>query len=81
MSDDFSSLYTSDPVENGKLLQFGCGPSLVHAIVASRVFSSITMAEYAEPNRNAIENWIHKTSEAFDWSHFFSYTATFEELG
>ena len=49
-------LHQPGPVENGRLLDFG--PSLYNAMVASRIFSHITMAEYAEPNRDVIQKWI-----------------------
>ena len=61
-----------------KLLDFGCGPVIQHAISPSRCFEEIYFADF-ETNLDQIKKWINRSPEAFDWSHFFEFYARLEE--
>ena len=56
-----------------KILDYGCGPNLANVISAMPKAAKITLAEYAEVNREFILKWISKDPLAFDWSPCFQY--------
>ena len=66
-------------VKDGKLLEFGCGPTIHNAFLGSRVFKEITMTDFAKPNRDAVSKWLNKEEGAFDWSHFLQFVADLEK--
>lgn len=51
-------------------LEFGCGPTIHHALAMATVAGEIHMADYLESNRDEVEKWLHRDATAFDWSHF-----------
>ena len=51
-------------------LEFGCGPTVHHALGMATVAGEIHMADYLESNRAEVEKWLHREEGAFDWSHF-----------
>ena len=56
-----------------KILEYGCGPNLANVISAIPKAAKITLAEYAEVNREFILKWLSKDPLAFDWSPYFKY--------
>ncbi|XP_077993210.1 indolethylamine N-methyltransferase-like [Glandiceps talaboti] len=56
-----------------RILEFGGGPSIMNAAVASSQFSEIIFAEYSEPQRNAVLKWTRDEPGAFDWSEYLRY--------
>ena len=50
-----------------------------NAFLASRVFKEITMADFAQPSRDAVNKWLKKEEGAFDWSHFLQFVADLEK--
>ena len=37
------------------------------------------MAEFAKPNREAVNKWLNKEEGPFDWSHFLQFVADLEK--
>ena len=64
-----------------RLLDLGCGPSLLQSFCASRLYSDITLADYAEVNRQSVTQWWKKESGSFDWDEMSSYVAQLEKEG
>ena len=69
----------SECKQGGKLLEFGCGPCVHNALVASRVFTNITMAENAQTHRQAVSQWLKNENNPFDWSDFLEVIADWEK--
>ena len=63
-----------EPLPEGlKILEYGSGPVPAFLISAAPHASEIIMAEFAEVNRKAIQQWVDKDSTAFDWSPHFDH--------
>ena len=56
-----------------KVLDYGCGPSLLGIIPASSKSSEIVMSDYSENNIQAIRQWLRKDPAAFDWFPHFNF--------
>ena len=69
---DDTGMYTGQ-----KLLDFGCGPVIDHAISPSRYFEEIYFADF-KTNLDQIKKWVNRSPDAFDWSHFFKLYAELE---
>jgi len=54
----------------GKVLQFGCGPTIAEALPAVPYASEIYMADYLPVNIQEILAWAKKDPRAFDWNRF-----------
>ena len=50
--------------KNVKVLDYGCGPSLLPAIAAATKASEIVLAEYSDTNRRAIRQWLNGDTAA-----------------
>ena len=75
------SLFTSDPVSGGRLLDFGSGPAIYHVISASRCYSSITCSDYTPDAYAHIQKWRSRDADAFDWTYMFKHIAALEGDG
>ena len=63
-----------EPLPDGlKILEYGCGPVPAFQISAAPHASEIIMAEFAEVNRKAVQQWVDKDPRAFDWSPHFDH--------
>src|SRR5689334_19821036 len=51
-------------------LEFGCGPTVHHALPMARMADEIHLAEFLESNRIQVNKWLHEESDAFNWHHF-----------
>lgn len=56
-----------------KILEVGCGPVVAHQISAAPFASEIVMADLVESNRDALQLWLDKNTNAHDWTPFFRY--------
>ena len=56
---------------NLKILDYGCGATMIYDINATTKASEIVLAEYTEPNRVFIQKWLDKDPSAHDWSSYF----------
>ncbi len=56
-----------------KVLEYGCGPCLIHAISAAAQATEIVFADYTERNCHAIQRWLERDPKAFNWSPYFDY--------
>ena len=65
----------SCPPNKVRVLDYGCGPTICHAISAAGIpnASEIVLAEYTARNREAVQQWLDKDPSAFDWSPYFKY--------
>ena len=60
-------------------LALECASSLASSALQA---SEIVLADYTEKNREAIQHWLKKTPEAYDWTPFFKYVVqSLEGLG
>ena len=73
LSKYFTTNLSSVPKNSLKILDYGCGPNLTNVISAIPKAAKITLAEYAEVNREFILKWLSKDPLAFDWSPYFKY--------
>ena len=64
-----------------KVLDFGCGPVIANVISAARVATEVVLAEYTEEGRSAVQMWLKKDPNAFDWSPYFKYVVQTLEGG
>ncbi|XP_064120703.1 indolethylamine N-methyltransferase-like [Macrobrachium nipponense] len=71
-------LLTSRGSNQRRVLDFGCGPVPVYAGTAAHFANSITMAEIAPANRQAINSWMNSEEAALDWSLFFNHIASLD---
>ena len=63
-----------EPLPGGlKILDYGCGPVPAFQISAAPHASEIIMADFAEVNRKAVQQWVDKDPRAFDWSPHFDH--------
>ena len=56
-----------------KVPDFGCGPIPVYQCSATPYVSEIVFAEYSERNRKALQMWLDKDPNAFDFTPFFNF--------
>lgn len=60
--------------KNGlKILDFGCGPTMINVISAVPKASEIVLAEYTESYRGFVQKWLDKDPSAYDWSPYFKH--------
>ena len=65
-----------------KVLDYGAGPTILYAISAARQASEIVLSDFTEQNREALQHWLKRDPEAYDWTPFFKYVVqTLEGLG
>ncbi len=51
-------------------LEFGCGPTVHHALPMAPVAGEIHFADFLESNRVQVEKWLRSDDDAFNWRHF-----------
>ena len=56
-----------------KILDVGAGPSISNVISAAPYASEIVLAEYTENNHRALQQWLDRDPEAFDWTTFIKH--------
>ena len=64
-----------------KILDVGAGPSISNVISAAPYASEIVLAEYTENNRRALQQWLDRDPEAFDWTTFIKHVVVNVEGG
>ena len=65
-----------------KILEFGCGPVIQHAISAAAHASEVVFSDISESNREAVKKWLQKDPTSFNWSpHFDHVVQIFEGKG
>ena len=76
----FARLFSKEPKascqsQEIRVLDYGCGPTICHAISAAGIpeVSEIVLAEYTARNREAVQQWLDKDPSAFNWSPHFKY--------
>ena len=72
LHDLFQATFSTD--QRGlKVLDYGCGPIIQHSISAAGYASEVVFCDISTPNRGAIEKWLKKDPDAFNWSPHFDY--------
>lgn len=61
-------------------LEFGCGPTVHHALPMAPLAGEIHLAEFLESNRAQIEKWLSNDEDAFNWRHFGRETLELEGM-
>ena len=56
-----------------KVLDYGCGPVIAYDISAAAESATIVLAEYGETCRNALQDWLNRSSSAWDWVPYIKY--------
>ena len=64
-----------------KVLDYGCGATMIHTISLTPKASEIVLAEYTEPNRAFIQKWLDKDPLAHDWTPYFKHVVQTLEGG
>ncbi|RYZ85057.1 MAG: hypothetical protein EOP04_16780, partial [Proteobacteria bacterium] len=59
-------------------LEFGCGPTVHHALAMAPIANEIHLADFLKSNQAEVEKWLHKDSAAFNWDHFGKETLELE---
>lgn len=54
----------------GRVLEYGCGPTLHRAIAAAAYSFRIDMADWLADNLVFVRDWLHTEAEESDWSRF-----------
>ncbi len=72
---DFYSKFCAH-IQHRRVLEFGGGPVIYQAIVATPFVSEVVFADYCEPCREEVQLWKNKDPAAHDWSSFFRYVET-----
>lgn len=50
-------------------LEIGCGPTLLHAILVAAYVNEMTLSDFLEGNRAAVQQW-QQDPNAVDWQHY-----------
>ena len=62
--------------DNLKVLDYGSGPSLMMAIVATTKASEITLSDFSPNNRQSLQRWLDNDDTfEFDWTPHFNFFA------
>ena len=65
---------TVKPGEPLKVLDYGCGPVIAHVISAAGIIATeITLAEFTDGCRKALQLWLDKDPSAWDWMPHIKY--------
>jgi hypothetical protein len=59
-------------------LEFGCGPTVHHALPLIPIAAEIHLAEYLSNNRDEVQSWLNHDADAFNWRHFTTETLELE---
>lgn len=59
--------------EFSRALEYGCGPTLMRAIAASRYVAALDMADWLDANLRHVRRWASGDPQADDWSRFTEY--------
>ncbi len=62
-------------IEEGtlKVLDYGCGPTMINVVSAVPKASEIVLAEYTKSYRLSVQKWLDKDPSAYDWSAYFKH--------
>ncbi|KAM4016814.1 indolethylamine N-methyltransferase-like isoform 1-T2 [Anomaloglossus baeobatrachus] len=60
--------FTTGGVKGDTLIDFGAGPTIYHLLSACEVFDKIITSDFLEQNRAALQKWLKKDPDAFDWT-------------
>ena len=63
---------------NGRLLEFGGGPTVYQLLSASGAMREIVFAEFLECNRRELVKWIFGTDDAVDWTQYIDFVLALE---
>lgn len=75
---EMHSVFTSDLVKGGVLLEVGCGPCMYTAMAASVAFQHIVMADLVPANILEVRKWVDAAPDAKDWTPFAKRLAVIE---
>ncbi|KAL3184214.1 hypothetical protein MRX96_032330 [Rhipicephalus microplus] len=75
---EMHSIFTSDLVKGGVLLEVGCGPCMYTAMAASVAFQHIVMADLVPANIREVRKWVDAAPDAKDWTPFAKRLAVIE---
>ncbi len=77
----FHDFFRNNCLTGLKVLDYGCGPTLLYSISAAAHASELVLADYTEKSRQALQLWMSKDPKAFDWSLYFDYVVQTLEGG
>ncbi|XP_065306682.2 nicotinamide N-methyltransferase-like isoform X2 [Dermacentor albipictus] len=75
---EMHSIFTSELVKGGILLEVGCGPCMYTAMAASVAFEHIVMADLVPANILEVRKWVDAAPDAKDWTLFAQRLAVIE---
>lgn len=75
---EMHSIFTSELVKGGILLEVGCGPCMYTAMAASVAFEHIVMADLVPANILEVRKWVDAAPDAKDWTLFTQRLAVIE---
>ena len=56
-----------------RVLDYGCGPAILNSISAAAYASEMVFSDISSYNRAAIQKWLRRDPDAFNWSPHFDY--------
>jgi hypothetical protein len=59
-------------------LEFGCGPTVHHALAMAPFAGEIHLADFLKSNQAEVQKWLHDDPAAFNWDHFGKETLELE---
>ena len=68
-----ADFFVTKAADNLKVLDYGCGPIVLHSASAAPKASEVVFAEYASQNRTFIQNWVQCENKEIDLSPYFKY--------
>ena len=73
--DHLHEVFGSAHIKGGsfKVLDYGSGPVIQNCISAAAFASEIIFCDISPANREAIQKWLDRDTDAFDWSPHFDY--------
>ncbi|XP_072011924.1 nicotinamide N-methyltransferase-like isoform X2 [Engystomops pustulosus] len=60
------------------LIDFGAGPTIYHLLSACEVFNTIITSDFLAQNREQLEKWLRKDTDALDWTHVVRHVCDLE---
>ena len=58
-----------------RIIDIGCGPTIHSLIPAAKWFEELFLADFSQINLDAVQKWLAKDPESFNWQTHFEFFA------
>ena len=66
-----SLLLFTGRVKGHRIIDIGCGPTIHSLIPAAKWFDELYLADFSPRNLQAVQQWLQRDPESFDWQTHF----------